>query len=1014
MMKNFTFLLTFLTCAFISAQVVIGNGTILEKNVPFELYYKKSYTQSIYLNYEVGTSGSITGLKWQYNEGSTSHENEVEVYLGHTTQTEFADTDNWIPLSDLTMVFDGVVNFTPGWVEITFTIPFEYNGTDHLVIAAKEKTDGYNGINDDFNTTEKINNRSFASYSDTVDIQPENPAEGDPIRQVHSVIPNVELLGLTQNCTISNITVSNITSNEATLSWDQGSADSWKVYYKKDSDFSIIDDESTFETVEVTTNTATLSTLEPGANYYVYVQSICGGTPGAITELNQFVTVPTTITPPYSTSFENGIPLGWQLETNAGNPWAIYTSENYAHTGSSTLSYEFHATQAADSWLFTSGFNLTEGVTYSIGFFERVASSTYPENLKLTIGNAPTVAGQTTTLIDLPNETNTQYVERVESFTPTESGVYYLAFHAYSEADQNRILLDDFYIKENKTFSDFATIGSYWFNSADWADYDNDGDADLLISGALSTEDDPYNAGPSTTHVYDNDGSGNLVLNETIELQGVHTGDPKWIDYDNDGDLDIAVFGMSYADGPNLFALYQNDNGTFTNVDENTQGASFANATVGDYDNDGDLDMLVTGYTEYATSIWKNTGNGFEREDISDVIPGAFNSIVSWADIDNDMDLDIIIAGLTLTQASDLRIYTNNDGVYTEGQVVSTYDGYSRPVLGDYNNDGYLDIATMATDSDYNNFVEILYNNEGTFEHHADLAGLSVSGAASPLSWGDYDNDGDVDLIITGTDSDNNGAVLLYKNNNGNFTEATETGFLPIGGHSLAWQDIDGDLDIDILISGLYDDPENGEYYALTKLYKNQTTIPNTRPLPPTTLNAEEEDNSFVFNWTSAYDAETPESGLSYHLQVGSSSGASDLANYKVTGNSWELKNIPEEVETIYWCVKSIDTSFIYSTCSDEQTVSNMGTDNLASATNQAKLYPNPVTNGVINLVTNDLKGSNIDVNIYNVTGKLLLTQKYENVSNVITIPVDSFETGTYFLTYKTGTETNSLQFIVK
>ncbi|MXV37115.1 hypothetical protein GO491_00270 [Flavobacteriaceae bacterium Ap0902] len=562
--------------------------------------------------------------------------------------------------------------------------------------------------------------------------------------------------------------------------------------------------------------------------------------------------------------------------------------------------------------------------------------------------------------------------------------------------------------------------GDYWYSSMDWADYDQDGDLDLLISGAHPREGAPYDAGASTTHVYDNDGNGNLSLNTDIILQGVHASDVHWLDFDYDGDLDIVMMGIDYDTAFNMSALYENNNGTFTAIEVGTNGASWGGISIGDYDNDGDLDMLMTGWNVddidngYAsTFLWENNDGTFVRNNISAQVPGVFNGNIAWVDIDNDMDLDIVVSPAYGVDVQNLRIYKRENDIYTLTQKVNNSSSYAMFALGDYNNDGFVDIAVQTTDDDYNNFVDILKNNQGDFEYVESLPSVSSNGAVTPLAFGDYDNDGDLDLAVAGLDSDYIGVSLLYQNSDNQFTIVNDTGFDKVGGHSLSWADIDGDLDLDILITGFIDDEDIGEFYGTSRLYKNDIGSANTAPNPPTTLSTQRDNGSVVFNWADASDEQTPTEGLQYQLQVGKSPGGSDIANYSINNTSWVLNNLSPET-TYYWCVKSIDTSFVKSQCSEEQMISNLSTEEVNLDKNVVRLVSNPVENGIIHLVTSEWGHPEMQVKLYDMKGGLILNKTFNDIRNIIDIPVHHLSTGKYILQYQNQTDTGALPIIIK
>ncbi|HRS49726.1 MAG TPA: choice-of-anchor D domain-containing protein, partial [Candidatus Cloacimonadota bacterium] len=136
-------------------------------------------------------------------------------------------------------------------------------------------------------------------------------------------------------------------------------------------------------------------------------------------------------------------PTGWTVvNAGSGNNWSL-TGTGSPYNGSYNMQYQYHSTNAANTWAFTPGIAMTAGNDYYLTFYQRVRSSTYPENLKVTVGNAQTVASQTTTLLTLASVTNTTYAQRTTAYyRPTTSGTYYFAFNCYSAANMWNLYVD--------------------------------------------------------------------------------------------------------------------------------------------------------------------------------------------------------------------------------------------------------------------------------------------------------------------------------------------------------------------------------------------------------------------------------------------------------------------------------------------------------------------------------------------------------------------------------------------
>ena len=147
--------------------------------------------------------------------------------------------------------------------------------------------------------------------------------------------------------------------------------------------------------------------------------------------------------------------------------------------------------------------------------------------------------------------------------------------------------------------------------------------------------------------IYQNNGDNTFTEQTSIALTGVSDASIAWGDYDNDGDLDILLTGSTSTGG--ISKIYRNNgDNTFT---EQTSialtGVYSGSAKWGDYDNDGDLDILLTGYTGTGSTskIYRNNGDNTFTEQTSIALTGVYWSSAVWGDYDNDGDLDILMTG---------------------------------------------------------------------------------------------------------------------------------------------------------------------------------------------------------------------------------------------------------------------------------------------------------------------------------------------------------------------------------
>jgi len=467
-------------------------------------------------------------------------------------------------------------------------------------------------------------------------------------------------------------------------------------------------------------------------------------------------------------------------------------------------------------------------------------------------------------------------------------------------------------------------------SSVAWGDYDNDGDLDILLTGSTSVSN-------YVSRIYRNNGDNTFTEQTGITLPGVGGGSVAWGDYDNDEDLDILLTGTYYDDGlwHYISKIYKNNgDNTFTEqTGISLAGVSNSSVAWGDYDNDGDLDILLTGVSSdsVGSMIYKNNGDNTFTEQTGISLNDVDNGSVAWGDYDNDGDLDILLTGYNHDVGPQYvsKIYKNNgDNSFTEQTgilIIGVH--YSSVAWGDYDNDGDLDILLAGSSS--SGYISKIYKNNGdnTFTEQTGILLTEVSN--SSVAWGDYDNDGDLDILLTGYTGSIRVSKIYQNNGDNTFTEQTGITLTGVTG-SVAWGDYDNDGDLDILLTG-----HAGSSNYVSKIYKNNSSILNTVPSSPTGLNTVCFDDSVVLAWNRGSDNETPQDGLSYNAYLYLESGdniwtsmADTLSGYRRTpaiGNaehdtSWTIKNLA--VDQYYWSVQAIDHSYAGSPFAPQQSFS--------------------------------------------------------------------------------------------
>ncbi|GAB5398470.1 MAG: hypothetical protein Aureis2KO_00550 [Aureisphaera sp.] len=305
--------------------------------------------------------------------------------------------------------------------------------------------------------------------------------------------------------------------------------------------------------------------------------------------------------------------------------------------------------------------------------------------------------------------------------------------------------------------SDFYIVGTGGPTSVA-GDFDNDGDLDLY---QINYQENNGND-PSANILYENTGAPDYEFIATTLVGGPgeenYSSTGTWVDYDMDGDLDL----FSTGGNGTTDIFYRNDNGVFTSVTDlsflMSRFWAITTDTWFDFDGDGDLDVYFTNFSNQDNKLYLSqfveTGDpdNFVELSIPEVTNNAGTNIgCNWVDYDNDRDLDLF---LNYFNNQD-RLYRNNgDGTFTEinDQPMTQNSGWTTVnSWADFDNDGDLDLyQNTRTNSTFPGF---LYENNGSGEFtsvESAIAGDITNTVVSPQGggWADYDNDGDLDLVV--------------------------------------------------------------------------------------------------------------------------------------------------------------------------------------------------------------------------------------------------------------------------
>jgi hypothetical protein len=468
-----------------------------------------------------------------------------------------------------------------------------------------------------------------------------------------------------------------------------------------------------------------------------------------------------------------------------------------------------------------------------------------------------------------------------------------------------------------KTNDSFEPVYSGKIN---WVDLDSDSDLDLLYCGQNGTA--------GATHIYRND-NGTFV-SVAHNLPAIRNGGFSLGDFDEDDDQDILLSGLGTTG--KISALYQN-NGAFSfALNQSFEGLTNSIPSWFDIDNDGDLDFLLAGVDDTGptgdpfvekTIVFENQG-GIFQELSGTGLPACSQCAVEWSDANADGLQDVIISGIRSDGLGRTSLHINNGNKTfrrdTNIKLKNVINGDIK--WADFDKDGDPDVLQTGTEEGKTLIYSTVFENLGTWKTRSDITVAAVGeNWFGGTSWFDFNNDGFLDMILSGransTLEDDLAFEIFAGDANGGFTKAASLD--GVTDSSVDFGDFDNDGDIDICFLGQNGGaPTVGVY---ENMLINGPFAPNTNPSAPSDVSLIESvlfRTQLTLEWASGTDAKTPSSSLAYNVYMRSGQSdiivpSSDLANGflktsltpNAQGGKLKLRNVSEG--DLYWSVQSID-----------------------------------------------------------------------------------------------------------
>ena len=454
LLLTWLFLLSFSLSMF--SQIQIGSGTATTDRFPIYGRDSFSVSQQIVLNSEYlaqdGMAGDITKIKWfvETFSGGSDKWDDWDVYITHTTKTSFSGSSDYVSLAGVTPVFSGIITPVVGqWLELTLTTPFNYNGTDNILVTVVEKKPDYSSFEGKpFFRSYTATNRGMYSSRDSGGIY--NVVNLNSVSGTRtSSVGQIQFLGALNPCQKpENLSVSGLTSTTATMNWVNNSVSIMAQEYELRTNTNVGTATGRISTGSVSNaeEQVDLTTLTPDTQYYFYIKTNCEDDINSSWAMISFKTLCAPVNIPYAMTLSSSsvVPscVTVQDVNNDGKTWTASSKPSSSgFVDSNVMKYNVHTTNAANDWFYTQGLNLVAGQSYRVSFKYRDAGQI--EKLRVSYGSSAVNTAMTNELFTTETGNTSATVTKFIDFVPATSGVYHIGFQSYSEANKSSWFIGD-------------------------------------------------------------------------------------------------------------------------------------------------------------------------------------------------------------------------------------------------------------------------------------------------------------------------------------------------------------------------------------------------------------------------------------------------------------------------------------------------------------------------------------------------------------------------------------------